>query len=211
MNKLMRIAVSGMALTLAGTVFASCGIGGGSSSGGTPQLISDEQCMVIDSGFYLGINGGYGKIDETIEGATSSKSTGFTGGVDFGYQFIPYVAAEAGAYYVPNQKYTVNVLGQNIEIKGKDNYFAYLAAKGILPFSNGLNLFAKAGGAWVHHKIEDVFGDSQSYSKIAFLGGVGIGYNITKSVSVALQGLLTTKSGDVPANYLGLVNLTYHF
>jgi hypothetical protein len=83
-----------------------------------------------------------------------------------------------------------------------NNYFFDAAAKGIMPFGNGFELFGKLGMAHAH---------SEGDSNPVLFGGVGLGYAFTPNLSGTIQGFTTTQSGNVPSMYAGTVGLTYIF
>ena len=113
------------------------------------------------SGIYGEINAGYGKVDETIKNSHQNDNDGFGAGANLGYKFNPYIAIEGGYIEYPDEDF-------DNDIKGPQNFSVDLALKGILPLGHtGLSLFIKAGGAGVHHKLEDgtVFDSSEKHDK----------------------------------------------
>ena len=211
MKNLNKVLVSAAVLAVSGAVFAAT----------APNL---NPSTTSGAGAYVGINGGYGKINESMkvnaEGKalgfkTKNDNTGFGGGIDAGYQFTQNIAAEAGVYMMPQATYKLTLDGLTVGKPKVTNNFIYAAAKGILPFSNGFNLFGKLGIAGVqqtgNHAAKTLMDGFKNRTGAAVLLGLGAGYNITKQVSVNVQALGTSKSGKIPANLIGTVGVAYHF
>lgn len=76
---------------------------------------------------------------------TSNRRGGFTGGVDVGYQWSRYLAAELGWFWLPRARF-----GGIAGAPRVTSWFAYLAAKMMvpLPWVDNLDLFMKAGISW---------------------------------------------------------------
>lgn len=106
-----------------------------------------------------------------------TNKAGWTGIANVGYQFNPNIALEGG--YAR--------LG--------DNYFT-LAVKGMIPFNNGFNVFAKVGPSIRNFNMNN----------LDFYGVVGGGYAFTPNLSGTLQGLWISDN-----TYAGTVGLTYIF
>jgi OmpA-OmpF porin, OOP family len=157
-----------------------------------------------EKGVYFGGNVGYGQVrvkDDT--NSVSVKRNGFSWTIDGGYQFNPNFALEAGFNSFPD----VKVDGLTIM---KSNYSVYGAAKGILPFENGFNIFGKLGVAYAHRNIDLVI-VNEAKSALVGYGAVGAGYAIADNTEITIQAAGTTKSGDkVPAMIQTTVGLTYH-
>lgn len=113
-----------------------------------------------------------------VEGnlGTATKAD-WAGTLNFGYKFNINAGLELGYAHL------------------REN-FVDMAAKAIMPFSNGFELFAKLGPALQDFDI----------NKIRFYGGVGGGYSFTPNLSGTLQGIAFT-SGD----YAATAGLTYIF
>ena len=130
------------------------------------------------SGFYATVNTGFGPDFRIM------------GDVDLGYKINNFFATEVGAAAFS----TIGGRG--------DNYLFDAAAKGIMPLSNGLDLFAKLGLAEAH---------TVGQYRAVLYTAAGIGYDFTTNVTVTLQGMLTNKSDDVPSMRAGTIGLTYYF
>jgi hypothetical protein len=134
--------------------------------------------LAQSSGAYLEGNIGFG------------PSSHFMGDANLGYKICDFFAVEGG--FADFGK---------IDHHG-NNYFFDAAAKGIMPFGNGFELFGKLGMAHANS------GDD---SNPVLFGGVGVGYAFTPNLSGTVQGFTTTQSGGVPSMYAGTVGLTYIF
>lgn len=95
--------------------------------------------------------------------------------------------------FIANGGYKFN---KNLAIEGGLNFFAKTyfdaAAKLILPFNNGFDIFGKAGIT----------------NTIDFYGGLGVGYNFTPNIAVTAQGIVITDDGG---KYAATLGLTYMF
>lgn len=159
-----------------------------------------------DNKYYVGVVGGYGKLDKTIAG-TENSNKGFTYGANAGYMFTKNFGAEIGfEHYQP-----AFFSGADY----KSNYNMHVAAVGVMPFANNFDAFAKLGVADVHTNIEyhviTSATDAGKHNDLAGYGALGLGYAVTSNVteSVELDG--TTKSGNVPAMYSANVGVAYKF
>lgn len=204
---------TGLAIALAAAVVA-----GSAFAGQAPQLMGDQNSD--HSGWYVGALAGYGKtaVDNDGYSSAGSKLWSWAAGLNGGYQFNQYIAAEVGGLYFG--KVTA---GQTsvYDVKAKDNYALYAAAKGILPINGQFDLFGKLGVAAVHTKVDaDGSGDGLSYSfegtqtNPSLLVGLGGEYYFTQNVSVSLEAMYFTKntSGNgTPDHLVGLAGVAYHF
>lgn len=92
----------------------------------------------------------------------SNINGGFTGGIDLGYQFNRFIAAEGGWYYLPRASYnrittvtlpvgqTTFILPEGLQVNINSG-FAYLAAKGTIPVCDQLDAFGKLGVAYAYN------------------------------------------------------------
>lgn len=92
----------------------------------------------------------------------SNINGGAIGGVDVGYQFAPYIAAEGGWFYIPTASYnrvrtvilpvaaTTFTLPQGLQVNINSGV-GYLAFKGTIPIRDRFNAFAKLGAAYVYN------------------------------------------------------------
>lgn len=162
----------------------------------------------INSGFYVGINLGYGKMKETISGSTFNKTTGFGGRVDVGYKFVPTFATEFGFSMFRNGRFSNGVTTTN-------NFLLDLALKAILPFKNGFSVFGKVGPAVLNHKYDDpngVLTDKRAgtHMKPTIFGAIGASYSFTPNIALNGQVAATAKNGkNAPATFLATAGITY--
>lgn len=110
------------------------------------------------------------------------------GSANIGYRINDYFAIEGGGAIYS---------GDN-----DNDYLFDLAVKGIYPFPNGFDIFAKFGGAEAHGH-----GDFES----VVYYGAGAGYAFTPNLSIELQWNTTTSNNGVEAPNLFFVGLNYMF
>jgi hypothetical protein len=115
-----------------------------------------------------------------LEGNVGFGTDGNAAGiVNTGYKFFDNFALEAGFGLMPN------------------GYFD-LAAVGIIPFTNGFEIFGKIGGA-----LND-------YNPAIF-GGLGICYAFTSNFVGSVQGVIVSASSDDDEMYAATVGVSYIF
>ena len=125
--------------------------------------------------------------------------------------FGPYVEANVGSDIDfnlagnANAGYKINdffaIEGGGALYSGKDsNYLFDLAIKAIFPFSNGVNIFAKLGGAEAH--------GHGNFEPVVYYGA-GVGYSFTPNFTGIVQWNTTSKNDGVGAPTLFFVGLNY--
>lgn len=159
-------------------------------------------------GTYVGVNAGYGKVNQSVQNSSKNKKNGFAYGIDAGYMFNQYIGVEVGATKFANARFDGGM-------KQENNYVVDLAAKGVYPITQEFNVFGKLGGAYVHTKFDNnglaVTGNG-THSAIRPFVAAGVGYDITSNVAVDFQVSTTTKSGNtVPAMMNATFGATYTF
>jgi hypothetical protein len=132
--------------------------------------------LAQSSGFY---------VEANVGSARDITLTAFE--ANLGYKINDFFATEGGAAIYSNDN---------------SDYLFDLAIKGIFPFSNGINIFAKFGGAEAH-------GDN-GFKPVVYYGA-GIGYSFTPNLTGMLQWNTTTENNGVRAPNLVLVGLNYNF
>lgn len=200
-------------------------------------------------GFYLGVQAGTARADESKlnnallavfnevgedmpSGSTltyTSSEGGFSGRIFGGYNFTRYFGIEAGYSKIANNSYdiTYSSIGNSGTSKLTLKTDAIdVVAKGYLPLdmltdtlSENLNLYGKAGLAYVNHKAESsrsqtgaatiTSTDSKKQYRPVF--GVGASYNFTKEVAMDISYTRIQGKGDLLAdgfkNYSPAVNM----
>ncbi len=175
---------------------------------GAIALISTSSfaAVGVDHGVYFGGGLGIGKVNESVQGAIKNKRHGFGFNAYAGYQFNKNFALEGDYLNLPNEDF-------GNSIRGRENYALGVAAKGILPFNNGLDIYGKVGIASVHHEFRSpnvALTGTGSFHRAAMLVGAGADYNLTQNVALTAEFDATTKSGPVPAMTLGTVGLKFN-
>ncbi len=176
---------------------------------GLAALVSTP-AVAADRGFYFGLDAGQYAydldqrgIDRMIEGSladvgltvldgqSSTSEDGFTYGIIFGYQILPYLAAEAAYVDLGDAEYRGNSqvsdgttnAGMNAQLTAESSG-ATVSVLGILPvFASGWDVYGRAG---VYFASNDVAArisidgiseqESDSSNSTEFLWGVGAGY-----------------------------------
>jgi opacity protein-like surface antigen len=170
----------------------------------------DYLYTIKPSGLYVDGNLGWGKTAANVDGGTNDKNSGLAWNINFGYKFMPHLAAQVGILGSP--KVDEGALGSM-----KDNYLLILAVKGIIPFENGFSLNILAGPARASTKlsksmtIDDKPSEAGSYHKITAYLGLGADYNLTESFYVGLGVNYSLKAKPVPAMYSLTGNIGYIF
>jgi outer membrane immunogenic protein len=179
------------------------------------------------TGFYAGVNAGYGWASVGVEGASNNLS-GFIGGGQVGYnwQVGTFVIGVEGDFQGSTQKRsdTVTVLGIPITIDQKIPWFA--TARGRLGYAFGpWMLYGTGGAAWVNYKLSaSALGVSVSdnTTKTAWTIGGGVEWMFIQNWSAKLEYLYidsgttsvtlfgTTFNGRVKDNIVR-AGLNYHF
>lgn len=115
-------------------------------------LLSPAPAMTW-TGFYVGLNAGYGWANTSVTGAAgSSNLTGFVGGGQIGYnwQVGALVLGLEGDFQGTGQTNSATALG--ITVEQKLPWFA--TARGRLGYAFGpWMLYATGGAAWVNYKL----------------------------------------------------------
>lgn len=197
MNNTIKLIVAATAMTVAAGAFAANTVNTASTAGA-----------------FVGVNGGFGKVDQSVSGTgTTGKNdnTGFSYGIDGGYMYNQYVGLDLG--------YT-KFASANLKsgIKAKSNYNVHAAVKGVYPMGQSFDLFGKLGLAYVHtnttipsNVVLNGVNSGVHHSTRPYLAA-GVDYIVTQNVGVNFQVAGTTKSGNkVPAMYNATVGVQYTF
>lgn len=142
-----------------------------------------------DSGFVIGIQGGYAKthwsnfnIDDPILENFSFSDSGFAARGYIGYDINKYFGFEGGYTYLPKA---------TTDFGHITNYALDLMAKLSLPVVGGFSVHAKAGGSYFHSNlsdgIADVIGGDNSRGHFGPVFGVGAAYEIIPNLAIGLD------------------------
>ena len=132
--------------------------------------------------------------------------SGFVNNKGGSYQINKHFAIEGG--------YTAVGLGSDIQKTNiQKKQMTQFAAKAILPFKNGFNIFGKAGMANISNTDDNASNQNSwnNYNKILPYYGGGLGYNATSNSSFDVQLAGTPKSGALPAINSTTVGFVYDF
>ncbi|WP_157829079.1 porin family protein [Colwellia sp. 75C3] len=127
------------------------------------------------------------ETETETDSSPSEKSTSF--GVRFGYQFNNYIAVELGHHqYGEWNENDVDEDGANSSAKIESSSIS-AGIKGILPLSDDLSLFARAGLAKWDFKATSTAGEFEPMKKDDndIYYGIGAEYNVNESVSLGVE------------------------
>jgi len=175
---------------------------------GLAALVSTP-AVAAERGFYFGLDAGQYAydldqrgIDRLVEGSladvgltvldgqSSSSEDGFTYGIIFGYQILPYVAVEAAYVDLGDAEYKGNLLVTDSvatsELNSRvtaESSGPTLSALGILPLASGWEIYGRVGVYFGSNDIELQLSSagvaesvSDSSNSQEFVWGVGAGY-----------------------------------
>lgn len=175
-------------------------------------------------GTYVGGQLGWGDVHQSIQASsvsgygintkTSSKDTGIAGRLFAGYQFDSNWAAELGWNKFSDADAKATSAGKVIGLPYSYNAKATiktdaidLVAKGIYPVANNVNVYGKAGVAYVMSRYEEkatsTLAGRNSYgrvndkeSKLFPTFGAGVSYDFTQNVAADLSYNRIQKTGS---------------
>jgi opacity protein-like surface antigen len=193
----------------------------------TAVLLAATQAYAVAPGFYIGAmagpatnNGSDVKVQ--VQGSPTTaiatpKSSQFASRFLLGYQATNYVGIEGGLTFISQIKYdTGNATacgGTDASVRDID-----VLAKGIVPFNDLFDVYAKAGPALVYQNTSNAMNPklSQSCGKSQFVTKVrptiSLGASYTMSQNVVLDASYNLIMAGNPVNnisYFGL-GITYH-
>ena len=134
--------------------------------------------------------------------AALAQSSGLYGEINLGSSIDFNLAGSASIGYKINDFFAVEGGGSTYSGKDDNHYLFNCAMKGIFPFSNGVNIFAKLGGAEAH---------GYNGFKSVIYYGAGVAYSFTTNITGALQFITTTENNGVEAPGLVFVGVNYSF
>ena len=165
------------------------------------------------SGFYLGAQGGYSRVN-----FSDADNHGFGFSPFIGYQFNSYWAVETG--YLQFANVTSDLVDPTVTIN--HNHAFYGAVKGILPIGSRANLYGKIGAASVSntYSVDTViFNDDDAvivskgaHRNTCFYAAIGTSYFVTQQVALNLEVASTAKNGLVtPAMGAVMAGVSFYF
>ena len=171
--------------------------------------LASTPAVAAERGFYFGLDAGQyaydldqGDLDrlvvaaiedvglDVLDGSSETSEDGFTYGVIFGYQILPYLAVEAAYVDLGDFEYKGNALvsdgvttaDMRAQLTGESSG-ATLSALGIFPFASGWEVYGRAGVYFGSNDASFRFNSngieesaSDSSKSTDFVWGVGAGY-----------------------------------
>ena len=163
---------------------------------------------VNPQGFYVDGNIGWGHVDGDAPSGVESNEGGFAWSANLGYQFTENLALEAGYLSFADADY--KIAGSNVA-RFRKNYAYDLAVKGILPFDNGMSVYAKLGAARTHTEVETLGVNLGSARDTTFLYGGGVSYALDQNFALQAQFVGNTSTSNANAMYQVTGGVAYHF
>lgn len=141
----------------------------------------------LPNGLY--VSGQVGYADTHMKSRFQSSSgvdlgnDGLAGRLALGYKITPKVALEVGYLQLSDAKITPKKGGSTFS---NEQYAVDLAAKGILPITNNVNIYGKVGVAYLTTQLDEKTSADNTISKRTFAPevAIGMGYDITPNVTV---------------------------
>lgn len=187
-------------------------------AGGISTVASTDNSFFnnADSGFFVGGNLGYGKVDFTRAdlGVTPSsrlETGGFSWNANAGYQFNQFLAVEGGY----TQFDDAHALVGSTKVGYRDIDGWSMLVKGMYPVNQQISVFAKFGTMRLHLKPVNLTG--VTLKRWAPELGLGVAYHLNKNISLEAQGVTTFRihqSGGrpaTPATYAFYAGASYLF
>ncbi|MCL5261454.1 MAG: outer membrane beta-barrel protein [Gammaproteobacteria bacterium] len=174
-------------------------------AGGLPEELPQAPCAVSDSGFYLGVEGGWGitnwknieGLGDPIDNWEVSKDNGFVGRAFLGYDINKYFAVEGGySYFFFKPQLDINSVDifeinrtQAIDLVGKIK----------APVCDNFDLYAKLGVNYYMSNLEGQQPDISSNDLHSFnvIYGAGADYTITPNVIANVEWLRYNGNPDL--------------
>lgn len=154
-------------------------------------------------GVYLEGNLGYSYVREEVINSGNNNNDGVGWNANLGYQVDRNWAVEGGF-----TEHTNETMGAGPRpTRGTENYVVDAAVKGSYPLQRNVNVFAKLGPAYVHHKLKNAGTRSGSHARLAAYGGVGAEVSVRKKLALTVQINGNSKGGLVPAMIITSVGL----
>ena len=149
---------------------------------------------------------------EVDNGTINSSNFGYRG--ILGYQFNNYIAAEASytRYGTTTGDHLAYSNGGSANAAGTiREYSAELMGKFMYPLAQEVNIFARAGAAYIHSRAKNDSGLSKTRKAISPAYGLGVDFNITKQFVIDISyNQVHGNSKIQPADLFGF-GFYYHF
>lgn len=177
-------------------------------------LSSSTICLAsADSGFYSTNTLGINEVDNKIITVTQTSNGGLPYQAGGGYQFNQYVGLE-GSYvrYSDLPLYATSLVS-------KESDMIRIVAKGMVPVTDKVNIFGKAGAATVSPQIINDLDDgntanevtNNSHDKVLPYIATGIGYGFNQDIGFTFQLAETPSGNGVPAMFSATAGFSYKF
>lgn len=153
------------------------------NSNGQFQTISAQRTSQVPAGVYVTGQVGYADtgMKSKLPTTNGGGNNGIAGRLALGYKITPNVAVEAGFLQLQN--------GETKEGFSSNQYAMDVAGKGILPVTHNVNVYGKAGVAYLTTRLQtngvngnDALGIAKH--KWAPEVAVGMSYDVTSNVNV---------------------------
>lgn len=157
-----------------------------------------------DSGFVIGVQGGYAKthwsnlnnVFINLNDFLSFSDGGFAARGYLGYDFNKFFGLEAGYTYLPKA---------TSDFGNITNYALDLIAKLSVPVVGGFSVHAKAGGSYFHSSVSDgitdaFYFDNSSRGHFGPVFGVGAAYEIIPNLAIGLDWMRYSGNGKVSSS-----------
>lgn len=178
-----------------------------------PIIIATSPVFAAYDGFYLGILGGAANTHYDLSDVPSITSanidhTGFGTRLYGGYQWTRNFAAELGYTIYPDTDFkNINQLGRNGNIT---EAATDLIAKAMLPFYCRLNLYAKAGIAYVDSDRDgDLLGKNENAYRPTY--GGGLSYDLNPNIPIGITWMRVQGNNRIANADLLSLGIEYHF
>jgi outer membrane immunogenic protein len=157
------------------------------------------------TGFYIGVNGGYGwsKFEGTgTFGSDTVNAKGWLAGgtIGYNYQIGSFVIGAEGDFDWADVKYDTPLFAGTLTLK--NDYYATAAARFGYAFDRIL-LFGKVGGAWTRDKYDGNDGTggtvTATSNRSGWMVGGGVEYAVWQNISAKLEYDYLSFNGVTPS------------
>ena len=162
--------------------------------------------MPKSSGVYLEGGAGMGLNSDHMKVKFDDFSKWFGGQVGLGYKVNMFFGVQADLLRYPD--FTLSGTETSTGNWGYD-----IVAKAIMPFDNGVNIFAKGGWVRLNQKLAGATDTTlnKKHTQHGYTFGVGTSLYTDQSLGFTLQGNMTTKEKTIPEQFLITLGVTYIF